>query len=311
MNHPFFIVNPRSAGGTTSARWTRRVLPLALERFGAGLRWEFTAGPGDAARLAARERAAGSHLIVIVGGDGTLSEAVAGLLRAPGAQPMPLLGLVPAGTGSDFARTLGVPSRPAAALELLDTGRVVSADACEITCGPAASAVRQFSINVCGCGIPGEVVRRVNGSRRRRPAVLAFLSAALAALSAYRPQETTVAIDGGPPSSCRLLALFVCNGRYFGGGMQPGRAARIDDGLLRVVEVSAMSRARILTRLHRLYTGRLEGVEGVRVTNGRCVEVCGSPDVLVEADGEQPGTLPARFTVLPGALRVIGKGSRL
>jgi diacylglycerol kinase (ATP) len=112
-------------------------------------------------------------------------------------------------------------------------------------------------------------------------------------------------VDGGPASSVRLLALFVCNGRYFGGGMQPGRGSAPDDGLLRVVEVSAMPRARILARLHRLYSGRLEGVEGVRVFDAQRVEVCGPPEVLVEADGEQPGTLPARFTVIPNALRVV------
>ncbi len=86
--------------------------------------------------------------------------------------------------------------------------------------------------------------------------------------------------------------------------MRPGRGARIDDGRLRVVMVEAMHPARVLMNLHHLYTGRVEGVRGVHVHQATRVDVRAA-DVLVDCDGEQPGTTPARFTVRPRALRVI------
>jgi diacylglycerol kinase (ATP) len=304
MDDIFFIVNPRAASGRTAERWERRVGPLVEARFGSRARWACTTARGEAAAMAARERAAGTDLVVAVGGDGTISEIAAGLLSAPGVGSMPRLGIVPAGTCSDFARTFGLPRDPAGAVDLLSAGRTAWVDACEMT-GALAGASRSFAINICGCGIPGDVVRRVNTSARTRRGAPGFLSAALATLVRYRPCEVTVSVDGGPARGTRLLALFVCNGRYFGGGMQPGRGAEPDDGLLRVVEVSAMPRVRVLAQLHRLYSGRLEGVDGVRVFDARQVEVCGPPEVLLEADGEQPGTLPARFTVIPRALRLV------
>jgi diacylglycerol kinase (ATP) len=149
------------------------------------------------------------------------------------------------------------------------------------------------------------VAASVNEGSGPRHGPVAFLLASLRAVSVYRPRDVLVAIDDGPPFPLRLLALFVCNGEYCGGGMRPGRGARIDDGLLRVLEVSAMHPARVVANLHRLYTGRVEGIRGVRAYDARRVEVIGPADVLVDADGEQPGTLPARFVVHPGALRVV------
>jgi diacylglycerol kinase family enzyme len=127
----------------------------------------------------------------------------------------------------------------------------------------------------------------------------------------YRSPEVTLAVDGGEAARLRLLALFVCNGEYCGGGMRPGRGARIDDGVMEVVTVEAMHPVRVLVNLPRLYSGRLEGVRGVRVIEGRRVDVAAPGRVLIDCDGEQPGTAPASFVVRPAALRVIvGPGYR-
>ena len=306
MTAPFFIVNPLSAGGRTATRWERDIKPLVCARFGGDAAWAFTRGPGDAATIAEGARREGRTLLVAVGGDGTLNEVVNGLMAAAGEGDRPCVGLVPNGTGSDFARTLGIPRDPAAALALVAAGNSVHADVCEITCaGPGGAPVRRFSINTCGCGIGGEVAASVNRWAARRHGFLAFLAASLAAVGRYHPRRVELSIDGGEASRLRLLALFVCNGEYCGGGMRPGRGARIDDGCLRVVTVAAMHPAMVLFNLGRLYTGRVEGVRGVRVHQARRVEVRTDDRVLVDCDGEQPGVAPATFVVRPAALRVI------
>jgi diacylglycerol kinase family enzyme len=231
---------------------------------------------------------------------------VNGLMAAADEAHVPLLGLLPNGTGCDFARSAGVPRDPVRALDLLAAPRSVAADLCEITCaGAEDTPVRRFSINTCGCGIGGEVAAGVNRWAGRRHGFLAFLAASLTAVARYRPAEVCLSIDGAEDDRLGLLAMFVCNGEYCGGGMRPGRGARIDDGRLRVVTVEAMHPVRVLANLHHLYTGRLEGVRGVRVHDSRRVDVRGPSHVLVDCDGEQPGRAPAVFQVRPAALPVV------
>ncbi len=305
MPSPFFIVNPQSAGGRTGPRWEREILPLVIARFGPRARWALTSRAGEAEVLAARARRDGTEMVVAVGGDGTLHEVVNGLMAAAGDGEAPRLGIVPNGTGCDFARTIAVPRDAARALELLAAPSWVEADVCEIACiGPDGRPRRLFSINACGCGIGGEVAASVNRWSGRRHGFLAFLLASLAAVARYRPAGVEISVDGVEAAALRLLALFVCNGEYCGGGMRPGRGARIDDGRLRVVTVEAMHPARVVMNLHRLYTGHVEGVRGVHVQQATRVDVRAA-GVLVDCDGEQPGTTPASFTVRPRALRVI------
>jgi diacylglycerol kinase family enzyme len=92
--------------------------------------------------------------------------------------------------------------------------------------------------------------------------------------------------------------------------MRAGRGALVDDGVLRVVEVNEVEPWRAVAQLYRLYTGWLEGVRGVRVYDARSVAVSSPERVRVDCDGEQPGQLPATYTVRPGVLRVrVGPGA--
>lgn len=303
---PHLIVNPRSAAGRTGRHFDRiaRAVRNAVGEFECA----FTRAPGDGARLAREAVRAGGTLVVAVGGDGTASEVIDGLSDVGRPRdPDPLFGFIPRGTGGDLRRTLGLPQDLDEAARALAGRREIVCDLgrIEFAGQDGAVQVRHFA-NVAGCGVSGVVAREVNRGLKLGGGKLSFMIASARALVGWRDQPIRWRADGGPWTEARVTSLSVCNGRYFGGGMQVAPDARIDDGLFDVVVWSGLGLSDFVTKKRMLYDGTHVTLPNTQVIRARTVEaeaVSGAP-VLLDVDGEQPGTLPARFTMLPGALRV-------
>jgi YegS/Rv2252/BmrU family lipid kinase len=234
-----------------------------------------------------------------VGGDGTINEVVNGLMAVPAAK-RPTLGIIPAGSGSDFVRSIRVPHDALAALRVIADGHAVPVDVGEIHCEPA---VHRYFINMAGCGASGRVVERFN--TRRVTGTLGYVLASGLTAVDYRFPIVDLSLDGGAAERVRLNLLFVCNGEYCGGGMHAGKGARLDDGLLQVVWVGGVGRIGAALQWPSLYTGHLERVRGAQVRTARVLRVTSEEkNVLVDCDGELCGRLPAIYTMTPAALRV-------
>ncbi len=322
---PFFVVNPQSAGGQTGRLWNCSLRDQIVNRFPEA-RWAFTTGQGQAARLARRAWQEGADMVVAVGGDGSVNEVVNGLMdnplgqameelpagqgaewpAPPEAPPRPELGVLPRGTGCDFAKSVAIPKSLIGALDVLENGRSVPVDVGKIEytdrSGDAMST--RYFINIAGCGASGEVVDRVNRSSKRLGGFMSFLLATIATTMRYRRPRVQVSIDGGAPRELELNVIFVCNAQYCGGGMRIAPDAVMHDGLFQVVEISATGRLQSLLHGGKLYSGRLAGVPGARVYTARRVRVTSAEQVLVESDGEQPGILPATYAIVPHALHL-------
>ncbi len=310
-----FVVNARSPQVRGAARLD--ALRTAVGRLFPGAGWSLTSGPGDAASLARSAASGGADLVVAVGGDGTINEVVNGILTARDAEPGGLsgaasgggaaLGILPAGSGSDFARSLAIPRDVAGALAVLGAGRRRRIDAGRIVCAPldagaASERADRFFINMGGCGASAQVADRFN--RRQFPGALGYAAASVMTTLTYRWPRVEIWTDDGAPRAVTLNMLFACNGEYRGGGMRVGRGASLDDGLLLVVEAAGIGRLRTILEWPRLYGGHLERVRGVRVTSARRVEVRSEEDVLVDCDGEVIGRLPAVYEIVPAAITV-------
>ncbi|MGE5360632.1 MAG: diacylglycerol/lipid kinase family protein [Bacteroidales bacterium] len=294
---PHFVVNARAMAGLRAPRMAD-VRGEALRRF-PDARWTVTSRSGDAAVIAHAAAIDGAGMVVAVGGDGTINEVVNGLMQVPGIERPPL-GIVPAGSGSDFIRSINVPRDATAALAVLEVGHAIPVDVGEIHCEPS---VHRYFMNMAGCGASGRVVERFN--KRRVPGTLGYVVASGLTAIGYRFPIVDLALDGGPADRVLLNLLFVCNGEYCGGGMHAGMGARVDDGLLQIVSVSGVGRIGSALQWPSLYTGHLERVRGARVQAGRTLRVT-SPEeeVLVDCDGELCGRLPATYGVVPAALRI-------
>ncbi len=302
---PFLIVNPQSAAGRTGRHFDRiaRAVRAAIGDFECA----FTKARGDGSRLAREALRSGGKLVVAVGGDGTASEVVDGLVLGTPRDPDALFGFIPRGTGGDLRRTLGLPQDLEGAARALASRSAIVCDLgrVEFVGNDGAPSVRHF-VNVAGFGIDGVVTDYVNRGLKLGGGKLSFMIASARALLGWRDQRVRWRADGGEWREQEITALTVCNGRFFGGGMQVAPDARIDDGLFDVVVWSGLGIADFVTKRSMLYDGTHVRLPNTQVVRARAVEAepAGDEPVLLDVDGEQPGRLPARFTMIPGALRV-------
>jgi diacylglycerol kinase (ATP) len=295
-----FLVNPAAGNGSTGRRWPE----IARQAADAGLRGEplLSERPGHVSELARRSAAEGVRLVVVVGGDGTVNEAVNGLLHA-GAEGVELA-LLPRGTGDDFARTFGIPTNLERALQVaaLGSSRPIDAGRARFLGWDSSHDVRYFA-NFAGAGISGAIARRGEATSRRMGARLAYLWATVAVFARWKSVQMRVDLDGdrreGP-----MYEVLVANGAYAAGGMRVAPEAAPDDELLDVVMIGDVTKAEFLTTFPKIYRGTHIGHPKVEVVRARAVSVDAAVPLPVVLDGEQPGTTPATFEILPGALRL-------
>lgn len=301
------ILNPRSRGGATGRR-AREVADKLRAALGP-LELEVTRGPRDAERIAREAARAGVETLLVAGGDGTVNEVVSGLLDA-GLGAHTELGLLPLGTGGDLLRTLGLPRELDAAIERIARGkhRTIDAGRVEYRTPEGRRAASHF-LNVASVGLSGLVTELVNRSPKQLGPRVAYTWGTLRAIARWRAPRVRLDVDGRRVHDAALTFATAANGRYFGGGMQVAPAAVIDDGLLDVVIVPGLSRARLVARLPQIYAGTHVEDPAVSHFRARCLEADSAATVWVEIDGEPLGRLPARFEVLPGAVRVLGAGT--
>ncbi len=298
------IVNPASGNGR-GGREFDRLAPLLREVVGE-FECAFTRGRGDAVALARDLVRGGARLVVGVGGDGTASEVVDGLVGAPPHDAV--FGFIASGTGADLGRTLRWPRDAEDAVRLLARGGVRTIDVGRVTyTGHDGGRASRHFVNVADCGIPGRTVEIVEGMGKALGGPMTFKLGAARALLGWRDPVVRWRADGGEWREERVTAICVCNGRFFGGGMMVAPGAAIDDGLFDVTVWSGLGLSDFVLRKRMLYDGRHVQLRNTRTLRARVVEVEPGRDgepVLLDVDGEQPGRLPARFEIVPGALRV-------
>ena len=271
---------------------------------------EHTRGRRDAERLAREAVRAGIERIVVAGGDGTLAEVATGLLRAR-LGDYAELGLLPMGTGCDFARTLGVPRDPDAALGVLRSGSARRVDAGHARyVGHDGEPRESWYLNVASFGVSAATVEITQRTTKRLGGSFAFAVGTVRALLGFRARRVTMRVDGEPFLDEEIVLVAMANGRHFGGGMRIAPDARLDDGWLDVVGVVQTPTWRLLARLQKLYRGTHLDDPLVRARRGRRIEA-DAPEgaVALELDGEALGRLPVRVELLPGALAVVGPKS--
>ncbi|HEU5477198.1 MAG TPA: diacylglycerol kinase family protein [Gaiellaceae bacterium] len=286
-----FLVNPASGNGATGKRWPqlrRRAAELGLH--GEEVLSEF---PGNLAEAAG---GAQGSLLVVVGGDGTVNEVVNGVAGTDAE-----IAVLPCGTGQDFGRTHGVPGRFDAAVrtaldgetKAIDLGRVVWED-----------GTSRFFANVASVGMSGAVARRANAMTKALGGRLTFFYALTREFLVWQNARVTVELEGGVVREGAMHDVIVANGRYHAGGMKLAPDARQDDGAFDVVLIGDVTKLDFVTTAPKLYTGRYLSHPKIELLRSATVGIEATEPLPLELDGEPIGMTPARFEVVPSALRV-------
>lgn len=306
------VINPTSASGATREHWPAIASDLTTH-FGP-FKPVFTEYPGHGRELAAAAARKGTKLIVACGGDGTISEVANGILLSGEDVE---LGILPSGTGGDFRRTLGIPSRTRDAARILRTGRTQQIDVGRVSfVNHDGEPDTRYFLGVASFGMSAEVIERVKQERVEwLPASapewmrgrLSFGTSMLR--TALQSPATRVIVQLNDDGEKHLTVAIFCvaNARYFGGGMKIAPDARLNDGKFDLVTVGDLGAWRILLNSPRLYLGAHLSMSDVghaltEKISARPADPTSS--VALEVDGELPGCLPATFQILPKALRV-------
>ncbi|KAL2536435.1 Sphingoid long-chain bases kinase 2 [Forsythia ovata] len=308
-----FVVNPRGANGRTGKEW-KKLLPYLRSRLGTecNICESMTSGPCHAIDITREAIREGADAVIAVGGDGTLHEVVNGFFW--GGKPVSshylkdghttALGLIPLGTGSDFARTLGWKNDPHDAVERIAKGLRSPVDIGVIS---GQSGEPHYFINVADVHLSAKA--GYYASRYKKFGNLCYVIGALQAFAGHHNHDFRIKVDDGDwEAYSQVTALCIGNAKFFGGGMKITPNAHPSSRDFEVVILQDFKWYDFVLKLHMLYNGTHLSVKNVssrRVRSIEVEEIANSGSIYVQSDGEHLGFLPRKFIILPGAVEMI------
>lgn len=287
------ILNPKSGSASDTdvlEEKIRTALPQAEVVIGCAA--------GDARRdaLAAAERGCGT--IIAAGGDGTLNEVLNGVMSQPRNVH---LGLLPLGTGNDFARAIRMPTDVDEALKVLAGGMTRPIDVVRM---PGVLETRYF-LNVSAGGFSGAVSEKLTPELKATWGPLSYLRGMIETLPEMTAYDCELTFDDEPPSQLRLYNLVIANAPYVAKGVPVAPNADPSDGWLDVVGIRecAVAQRALLTPL--VLAGKHLGMESVLSRRAKRISVGAAPAMPFNTDGEMVGETPWTFEIMPAAIEMI------
>lgn len=254
-----------------------------------------TTGPGDAGELARSGVDEGIDVIAVYGGDGTISQAMAGLVG----QDVPLA-ILPGGGGNQLARNLGIPLRVGAAARVITQGQSRRIDIGERRSGTRTS---HFAV-ACGAGFDAQIMGATSQGMKRRAKMVAYFAQGVGLSMKSRPTAFSLTVDGTVTELWATTVLVANCPRVFPPHMRLRPGIAMDDGILDIVALNASGPADTLRLWHTLAREQ-DDPRRIRHLRGREVQVESSDVLAAQCDGDVVGTTPFTARVLPGALEVL------
>lgn len=299
--HAKVIVNPVAGAYSTRRKWPR--INRLLRHIGLSFDYEYTEGVGHAIELAKNAASNGYCYLVAVGGDGTANEVANGILSSTGADST-VLGIISTGTGSDFARSTGLPRHYVGACSCLTSPQRLLIDVGVVEYIRGGQPERRFFINYAGVGFDANVVEATERLPKYFGGTIPYVAGLLRTFIGYRNKSVILTI-GDDFRTARILSVVVANGSHIGGGMHVAPEASLNDSLLDMVVIGDIGKFDLLKSLPMVYKGTHGKHPKVTMQKADRIAVEASERILVNADGELLGEGPASFWVMPAALSIV------
>jgi diacylglycerol kinase (ATP) len=293
MSKSVLIANPKTGRYASRRRIDLESIQAHLKARGFEVEIKFTASPGDATRIAAAASLGGIRDVIVAGGDGTINEALQGLVGSN-----TRLGILPSGTANVLARELRLPLDAKRATEVIGKGKTR-----RIHLGCAVdeqNGNKRYFVLMAGIGLDASVVRRVNPRLKKRLGKAAFWISGLSHLARWQPSNFDLQVNGQTFS-----ATFAIIGKAasYGGNLAVTPRARLERPEFEICVISSQSRLRYLQLLsYVMRRGVPTNRTGVFFLHATQASVSG--DAPVQVDGEVIGHLPMSFEIAPETVEV-------
>jgi YegS/Rv2252/BmrU family lipid kinase len=258
-----------------------------------------------ASALGSRVREQGFDYVLAAGGDGTLHQVLNGVLKHNSSEGNPSLGIIPLGTGNDFARTCGIRADGKQIADLIFQNKPKLTDIGKIVCrDELGDELTEYFINVCSIGMGPEVVRRLLKSDRSLGPLLTYLKAITATFFTHRPQEA-IAETKDWQWRGRMRVLAIANGQSFGNQMYIAPDAAVDDGLFSTFIAGELSLLSFLVCLQKIKGKKRITNELIHYSQCASISLSAPEATAIEAEGEWIGNLPAKIEVVTRAIKFL------
>lgn len=258
-----------------------------------------TQSEDHAIELAAKATENEVDVILSAGGDGTLHQIINGILNSQNNKRLPTVGIIPLGTGNDFARTCGIESDANQLIQFLEKSKATPIDIGLVNCvDENGKAVTRYFINACSLGMGPEVVKRLKKSDRSLGPSLTYFRAITATFFSHQPQEVFAKSDSWEWRG-KARVLVIANGKSFGNALYIAPDADLQDGKFNTFVAGDLPLWKFLLYLQTIKSGKK--LVDSKITYGKlsALELTAPERCAIEAEGEAIGFLPAKIEVLP------------
>lgn len=302
------IVSRKSGGGKAFADWP--YIAELLDERGFDYSASITEYAYHAIELAAQSYKEGYRNFLVVGGDGAVHEVLNGLFSCGDMKEEKItLGIIPVGSGNDWARLYRIPADYAAAVKVITRvgQKFVKQDVAKVTTMMDGLPYSRYMVNIGGLGFDSFVCHKYELAKSRGHASDAgYYKALLSSFFTYKPLDFEIRVDGRDFYKGNALSVALGIGKYCGGGMMQTPGAVSDDGLIDLTVIHDMKKIKFLSSLSKLYNGTIYDLEdNVLFTRGKRLEIKASPYSYMEVDGELVGVTPVTVEIIPAAINVI------
>ena len=256
------------------------------------------------AKVLAQDLASQYDVMLAAGGDGTLNQVLNGMMTGA-TEPRPSLGIIPLGTGNDFARMFNIKATGEHIVSRLQQKSFPSTDVgCIETVNEQGVPVKKYFINVCSLGMGPEVVTRLSKSNRSLGPTLTYLKAITQTFFTHRPQPVQVTADNWSWSGWARV-VGIANGKSFGNGMYIAPDAEVNDGLFSTFIASDLPLFKFLLYLQTIKSGKILRDSKIAYQTASAISLSSSQPTPIEAEGELQGWLPAKIFIQAGAVKFV------